>query len=241
MRVEIKSLTTEIRDLLQEVDEMEAAVDEANDVPHQLEEALKLEESALESVQATEADRTELSALQIAAAQTKVQQGVFERGLGELSSVVDHLEHVSSRPMLSENWPSSAGDTDMLSPCRARILLALDHLGTAKQIITLAMEDIRCRITEGIEATNSTDEASREIRRRLEKVEEGIGAITRRVEELREKSGQLSALRQRLAEKYAHAVNQVGRRDELYRTLDTLRQERFCEPIQRCAVAQQQT
>ncbi len=227
LRTQIKSITVEIRDLLIEVDDMEGAVGEERNVPEELAKALELEASALKSVEATEADRKQLASLQQASAQTKVQQGVFERALEELESLDADLVGISKRPILAESWPDSAGGQDMLSPLREKVVSALDHLDKARLVVAASIQDIQSHIEDGIEKTIRTDQASREIRKRLDQLEEGIGAITRRVEELREKSGQLSALSQRLVEKRAHAVSQSGHRNELYRALDRLRQERF--------------
>ena len=238
LSAEIKSVTIEIRDLLIEADDMDVAVNEERDVPDQLASALEFEATTLESVQATEADRTQLSALQNASAQTKVQQGVFGRALSELRSLDADLEHISRRQILGEEWPDSAGEDDMLSPHRANVETALGHIGKAREVVTTTIRNIESNIKDSDEKTIITDQASREIRIRLEMLEEGIGAITRRVAELREKSGQLSALRQRLAEKRAHAARQADRRDELYRALDHLRQERFAS---RLAIAQSLT
>ena len=227
LRAEIKSLTLEIRDLLVEVDDMHAVMAEGRHVPDELGVALGLEESVLESVKATEADRTELTNLQNVSAQTKVQQGVFERALGKVQSMDTDLERMSSRPILTENWPEAAGDHDMMSPLRAKVSVALRHLQEARRVLASTVKDIESNINENVAKTIGIDQASREIRKRLDQLEEGIGAITRRVSELREKAGQLSALHQRVNEKRSHAVLQAERRDDLYRALDNLRQERF--------------
>ncbi len=231
LRTQIKSITVEIRDLLIEVDAMEEAVSEAEDVPQKLAEALELEASSLESVQATEADRRKLASLQLESAQTKVQQGVFERALDDLDTLDADIDQILKRPTLAESWPESAGPEDMLSPLREEVSRALAHLDQARAVVAATVQKLESHQSEGIEKALLTDQASREIRKRLDQLEEGISAITRRVEELRERSGQLSALRQRLEEKCAHADRQSHRRNELYRTLDQLRQERFASRL----------
>ena len=227
LEAEIKSVTVEIRDLLMEVDGMEAEVFEARDVPDQLAEALELEASALESVRATEADRAQLASLQNSSAQTKVQQGVFQRSLSEVSTLDTELEKISKRAILAENWPDSAGEEDMISPLRVKVTVALGHLDAARNVLSDIVEAIESNVSNCTAKTIHTDQASREIRQRLDQVEEGVGAISRRVEELRESSGQLSALRERLAEKQVHVERQIEHRNELYRALDNLRQKRF--------------
>ena len=238
LSAEIKSVTIEIRDILNEVDEMDVAANEERHVPDQLASALDQEAAALESVRATEADRTQLAALQNASAETKVQQGVFGRAMSELIALDADLKRISSRQVLGEQWPDSAGENDMLSPHRANVAAAVSHIDKARGVIATTIRNVEFSIQEADKKTIITEQASREIRVRLEALEEGIGTVTRRVAELREKSGQLSALRQRIAERRANAVRLAGRRDELYRELDNLRQERFTS---RFSVAQSLT
>ena len=231
LRTEIRSVTIEIRDLLIEVDSMEEAVARVRHVPDELQETLQLEASALESVQANEADKKQLASLQNASAQTKVQQGVFERALSELELLDSNLNGILKRPILAENWPESAGKVDLLSPLRVKVTGAVQQITDVRQVIAETLDDIQSNITDGTEKIIKIDQASRELRRRLDDLEAGIGAITRRVEELREKAGQLSALRQRLTELRAHINRRIEFRDKLYRDLDQLHDARFSNRV----------
>ena len=238
LRAEIKSITLEIRDLLIEVDSMEENAADFGDVSEELAAALELEASALESVKATEAERAQLAELQSASSQTKVQQGVYERALDELRSMETALGTIAQRSALAEKWPESAGSEDRLSPMRERIAEVQHHLANAQRVLAEITQGIGVNVSRSVEQAIETDQASREIRRRLDAMEEGAGATTRKVAELREKAGQLSALRERLSETRSNAVLCGRRRDELYRSLDNLRQERF---EARCSLAEELT
>ena len=238
LRAEIGSVTVEIRDLLLEVDDMEAAVADAQDVPDLLEDALERESAALESVSATESDRNQLAVLQNASARIKIRQGVFERALSELGSLDGSLLRISERPLLMESWPESAGAEDELAPLKAKAQAAIGHLYEARRVVAATMQAVESSIENGRIEAVSTDQASRDIRKRLDQLEEGVGAITREVEDLREKSGQLAALEQRLAEKRSHTARRVEQRDQLYRTLDDLHRKRF---VSRLRVAESLT
>ena len=227
LRAEIESVTNEIRDLLLEVDEMEAAVADSSDIPERLQAALELEATALKSVSATEDDRTQLATLQSRSAQSKVRQGVFERASREVETLDNELARILKRSPLAENWPEAAGEEDMLAPLREKTLVAMRNLGLARDALAEVAKELRSNIGGvALEAIN-TDQQSREVRKRLDEREEGVGAITRAVEELREKAGQLSALRQRVAEKRALIREQAEHRDALFADLDRLREARF--------------
>ena len=238
LRSELKSVTTEIRDLLIEIDEMRLAVSESRDVPEELTAALELEASALESARATEEDRTRLASLQHLSAQLKVRRGVFERALHELKSVYSELDRVSNRGALTEAWPESAGESDLLQPIRVRLAGALEQLAEVRGRVVEAGSSIRGLLRADVRRAVDVDQASRDIRSRLGKVDEGVEAATRRVEKLKERAGQLAALRQRLNQKYVHTLERVAQRDVLYDSLDRLRQERF---VSRLRIAQSVT
>lgn len=227
LRADIKSLTNEIRDLLLEVDEMEAAVAESSEVPERLEAALELEATALKSVSATEEDRTQLAALQSRAAQSKVRQGVFQRASRELETLDDALLGILKQSILAERWPEAAGEEDMLAPLRKKVATVERNLGHARDVLTEIAKDLQSNIGEVVLEAVETDQQSREVRKRLDEREEGVGAITREVEDLREQAGQLSALRQRVAEKRALIREQTEHRDALFADLDRLREARF--------------
>ncbi len=227
LRAEIGSVTNEIRDLLLEVDEMEAAVAESRGLPDQLAAALELEETALESVLATEQDRKQLAALQSRSAQSKVRQGVFLRASSEVESMDNELERILKRSVLAENWPEAAGEEDMLAPLREKAVVAMHNLDLARNALAEVAKDLESEIGNIVREAVVTDQGSREVRKRLDEREEGVGAITREVENLREKTGQLSALRQRVAEKRARIREQAKHRDVLFAELDRLREARF--------------
>ena len=227
LRAEIKSVTNEIRDLLLEVDEMEAAVADSSEVPERLEAALELEATALKSVSATEEDRTQLAALQSCSAQSKVRQGVFERASREVETLDDALLGILKQSILAERWPEAAGEEDMLVPLRKKVATVARNLGYARDVLTEIAKDLQSNIGEVVLEAVVTDQQSREVRKRLDEREEGVGAITRAVEDLREQAGQLSALRQRVAEKRALIREQAEHRDALFADLDRLREARF--------------
>ena len=238
LRSELKSVTTEIRDLLVEVDDMKLAVSESRNVPGDLKSALELEASALESARATKEDRTRLASLQHLSAQLKVRCGVFERALGELGSLHADLGRVSNRAVLTETWPESAGEDDLLLPIRVGLGRALEQLAAVASGVVEAGTAIRGLLQADVGRAVTVDEASREIRSRLGRVDEGVEAATRQVEALRERAGQLAALRQRLKQKCAHAGGRAAQRDALYGSLDQLRQNRFSS---RLSIAQSVT
>ena len=189
LRAEIKSTTSEIRDLLLEVDDMDLAVGESRDVPDELDRALELEASALEFVRATEEDRAQLASLQNESAQLKVRRGVFERALEELRSLDTDLSRISGRAVLAETWPESAGEDDLLLPIRVSLGGSLEQLAEVRGGVAEAVGAIGDLLQADVASAVGIDDASREIRTRLDQVEEGVGAITRQVEALRERAG----------------------------------------------------
>ena len=227
LTAEIASLTIEIRDLHLEIDDMEETLLEYQGVAQELQQALTLQESALESAKATSTDRDQLARLQVVSSQIKVRSDVYGRSLDELTSLDRALARLEAGAVLAETWPESAGDTDTLSPIRERLENSLKRIAAIRSDISEAVQGVETLRQQDVHQAIAIDNSARAIRVRLDQVDRGVGDITRRVGELQERAGQVSALRQRLRETRQRATSRASTRDDLYRTLDALREERF--------------
>ena len=83
--------------------------------PKNLESALKAEEDALASVQATAEDRAKLGSLQRQSAQLKVRRGVYERALADLRDLKADIVRFASRGVLDDTWPERQPETRISS------------------------------------------------------------------------------------------------------------------------------
>ena len=206
---------------------MEETLLEYQGVAQELQQALTLQESALESAKATSTDRDQLARLQVVSSQIKVRSDVYGRSLDELTSLDRALARLEAGAVLAETWPESAGDTDTLSPIRERLENSLKRIAAIRSDISEAVQGVETLRQQDVHQAIAIDNSARAIRVRLDQVDRGVGDITRRVGELQERAGQVSALRQRLRETRQRATSRASTRDDLYRTLDALREERF--------------
>ena len=198
---QIKSITSELRDVLLEVDDLEQTIETSRDVPDLLSSALELEADALVSVQATQEDRTQLVDLQGVSATLTVRRSIFDRARAELQSLDDALSQFASRLVLTEGWPEAAGREDLLESIREKVASHLSVIGGVREGIVAARGEIAVLAESDVATGVQVDDASRALRGRLDQVEAGVGAVTREVEGLKERLGQLEAARQRLEEK----------------------------------------
>ena len=224
---EIKSRTIEIRDLILEVDDIEDTLSEFKGITAQLEQAISLQESALESAKATATDRTRLAKLQKLSSEITVRSKVYERALIQLSYLDRGLAQLQARGPLADTWPESAGEPDTLAPIREQLKGSLRQLQDLRSSVADAIKTVEGLRELDVAQAVELDNTSREIRIRLDKVSKGVGDITRRVGELQERAGQVAALRQRLEETRSQITSLTVKRNTLYQTLDELRTRRF--------------
>ncbi len=224
---QIRSMTSEIRDLLKDLDQMESQIAESQGVSEELVAAREEEEAALASVEASSEDRSQLDQLQRESAQLKVRRSVLERSIAELEGLDTELVSIANRSVLADSWPEAAGDVDTLQSIRAAVQESIDSIARIRNVVQGAVGEINVLLENDVSRSVEVDEIWRQLRQRLDQVERGVGEVTRRVEALTERAGQVEALRQRLQEVEERADSRIEQRDALYRELDSFRQLRF--------------
>ncbi len=86
------------------------------------------------------------------------------------------------RAVLAESWPDSAGDVDLLEPVLERVGESLEGLGEVRTLVASEVAAIQSLLGDNVTSGIEVDNKSRELRKRLDQVEEGVGAVTRDVE-----------------------------------------------------------
>ena len=127
---------------------------------------------------------------------------------------------VSSRGPLLCSGHLVAGDDSALSNIRkhlGEVVAALRHA-----LVELSSGSSELATLQDQKRTESAkiEEHSRALRRRLEELDDGLGAIAREVGALREKQGQLAAIQNTHDEKIKQVEDLSRRRGETYRSLD---------------------
>lgn len=223
----LKARTAEIRTLLTDIDKTDEQIRTLSSVPEALKVALTRQEAVLKSVEATEADQKKLAQLQEAGAVLAVRSDIFNRSEQKLGNILRYLSDTSRDWFALEAWPESSGSDDLLKDMRGALSKTEELINQAAQILREELEKLS-ELRGGNEAQRAkVEDASRELRRRLEALEKGAGSTTREVNELREKAGQLEALQKIRKEQTSRLEGLIEDRRSHYDSLDSLRDERF--------------
>jgi len=219
----------EIRDLAAEIAQIDSQLSALAEVPKEL-AAVQAEESrVLKSSAATEADQSQLRQLQEQTAALSVRASVVGRARDRLAAWQQELERVARSAPKIEEWPDSAGADDLLRDFRSRLI---ELTAIAQRLPRQASKEID-GLSTVLDRINTerinADESARVIRSRLEKLQEGAGAITRRVAGLREQAGQRAALLALRKERAARHDEIRRERERILLDLERLANERFVD------------
>jgi DNA repair exonuclease SbcCD ATPase subunit len=188
----IKSLSTEIRSLLAEIDEVSEKLLELPKRQDRLAELQK--QGAMQSARSAELEplRKRLGALAPGANSASVRGAAIDRSAGKLAQWINELEMVTERRPLIESWPAEAGDNDQLAGPRSRQQAALHRLrDTIEQfrLISTELDDLRRNANTEKAAI---DNQAREVRQKIEEHQKGASVLDRQVADL---SQEIAALK----------------------------------------------
>jgi ATPase subunit of ABC transporter with duplicated ATPase domains len=128
-----------------------------------------------------------------------------------------------------DNWPASAGGTDILQPVRLKLAQAERHIDAAHDLLAASAEDIEGSLRAVEKERAPLEEQARAIRREVEGLKQGAGAAARQLAGLREKSTQLEALKALVGQRLERAARVQKQRRALLDELDALREARCVE------------
>lgn len=222
----IRSLTKEADELRREISDLKARVFGLNVINQQLAElAPKENELGQVSIDA-KSRKIQLDDLSSSISSLSVASLTITRFSAAIDNLIIPLQMVVGRMPTIESWPMSAGDDTLLEPRR--------HLERAKQLLNeteaslLAAKNGSTIELEKIAKKKSVlDETSRVLRREVDALQAGAGAIVRQAQQLREKKAQLESLRALFYQRDQELEILVQKRDLALDELDRLREERF--------------
>lgn len=223
---EVRSLTAEAEALRREIDELADQVAEIPALEKQI-SALSPKEQELAKVSADANEKkTKLDAISGRIAASSVGVGALERfqeAVFRWETLVSSA--VSGAPSI-EPWPESAGP-DPLANCRAAIKQAEEYLTKAVQKLDQASSEARTHLQTSLDNKLKIEDQARQLRREIEALQEGAGAVIRQGQQLRERKARLDSLKAVLTERRKSLQSLVAKRGSSLDKLDTIREKRF--------------
>ena len=228
----LRSLTAEIGGIRDELRFMNEQILGMQTVRRERLDAAAEQQALLKSIAATTKDRKELADLQARAAMLGVRSAVYERTAATLNNFRLELLRVAEGLWEIEEWPESAGASDLLREVRGRRAEAAQALRTTIEIIESAETEVQALAEQNTADRRVTDERARASRRTLDDLQAGAGALTRKVEILTEREAQLAALENLAKDRTAKVTELQEVRRQAFEELEEVRAERFKSRMQ---------
>jgi ABC-type lipoprotein export system ATPase subunit len=226
----LRSQTVEVQSLLREIAGIRGQLAERSRAEQQLAEVERQQKEVLRAAAATAADGARLDRLQNAIAAASAQEAVLQRTAAALQRWREVVVAAGAAAPRIEAWPASSA-ADQLSGVRTQVAQVAKALVAATSQISKVLDEVETlRAAETTNRSRLGDE-TRTIRRRLEEVQSGAGAIARRVTELRELVGQAAALRALLDDRTGQLTRIVTQRRAAYDEVQALRRRRYAARV----------
>lgn len=223
---EIRSLTAEVDALRREIDELTHQVQEIPALEKQISElSPKEQQLAKVSAEANE-KKTKLDQISSSIASTAVGVSALERFHEAVSKWKSSLVSMATGAPSVEPWPDGAGP-DPIAQCRSNIQRAQDYLDKAVQELNQAMHEAEVHLQSSHDNKLKIEEQARQLRKEIETLQEGAGAIIRQGQQIRERKARLESLKSVLAERHKTLESILVKRGAALDKLDAIREARF--------------
>lgn len=223
---EVRSLTAEADALRREIDELARQVEEIPDLDKQIAE-LAPKEQELAKISATaNAKIQQLDAVSADIAASAVGVGAIERFHQTISKWQASLSFPPSAGPAIEEWPEGAGP-DPLVQCRANVERAKEHVDRALKELNIAMTETVAHLQFSLNNKLGIEDHARRLRKEVESLQAGAGAIARQSQQFRERKAQLESLKSVLVHRRKTLKSLLDRRSTALEKLDSIREQRF--------------
>lgn len=230
----VRSLTAEAEALRREIDEFNRQIAGVAGIDQQLTElAPKEQQLARLSADATD-KKKRLDLLSTMIASASVATAAIERFSQAIARWRTSMVSVSNDAPTTEAWPVTAGE-DLLSSPRERVTRARKHLEAGLHELQLAASETAGVVASVGERKIGVEEQARQLRKEIEALQTGAGAVARQGQQLRERKAQLESLRTISNQRALDLAELLKRREEALDRLDQTRDSRFKERTQAAA------
>jgi chromosome segregation ATPase len=176
---QIRSLTTEVFNLLREADEFSERLAGSESIVLELNRAEARAAEISKSSSLLDAKQKQLERLAAQSANLAVRGDALRRALETTKNYRDETEGVKVFGFSLDDWPASAGAADILQPVRVKLAQAERHINAAHDLLAASAEDIEGWIRAVEKERAPLEEQARAIRREIEGLKEGAGAAAR--------------------------------------------------------------
>lgn len=231
LRLQLRSLTIEIQDVIREAIELSANLASYHQKTSQLEEARGHQTALLESAKASREDTERLDQYQGMAGRLSLHQARADQAELDLDALRKSVSRAHTLALdLARDWTGDSTSFALSAESALQeVTRAVQDLERADARLAQAFELLQGDQINLTSQRTELEKATRELRQRLSVLQEGVGAASRRVNELEEAVGQANAMERRLDERLQRYQTLAVERDGIYRSLDLTRGRVFNE------------
>jgi hypothetical protein len=220
----VRSLSAELRELDAEIALLRSRTDELDSLRQSLAAAEREATSRQRSVAAASEELQELDRLGKDLAARSVRMSILERTQDSVRGWQEELAACVRGAPAVDAWPD--GD-DRLDDARGRVTQAISQVDQIRSSLDSVVAQLGQVLQAEQAASRGLEERARDLRRRVESLQEGAGAAARHLAGLREQVAALENLTTVLAERNRRADEVRARRNETLEELDGMREQRF--------------
>jgi ABC-type transport system involved in cytochrome c biogenesis ATPase subunit/prefoldin subunit 5 len=210
---ELQNIKAQIRDLTEQVKEAETLKKQHAD--------------ALKTIEKASKETERLNQLGGWLAVLSVRDSVYKRIIATLQQWRTRLSSLRSGMVDLEAWPDAAGAEDPLGEVRRLVGESHEGVQSAQAKIDTAITKVSELSEHNNKQSLQFEEESRNLRRKLDSLKQGVGEIGRRLSVLQEKHGQLSALKALEKAKSDRLAHVQSERKGFLDHLENIRAKRF--------------
>jgi energy-coupling factor transporter ATP-binding protein EcfA2 len=231
---EIRSLTLELAELETDIEQQHSQVADLDSDVAQLKAAEQDVSAAEQTAGPATNELRRLDELGRSAAVAQTRLRGLERAGAALADWETQIGGARRTAPALEEWPGTEDD-DPTQLARSEISSVQEALENSLRRLASARDQLAGRASSERDRLNDLEDEARDLRRRVEKVQEGAGAAARRLATIRQRVAHVESLVRALAEQRTRRDKVRVARDEAVKVLARIREERFQE---RHAVAQ---
>jgi chromosome segregation ATPase len=223
---EVRSLTAEAQALLEDIEGLEARLKAIPDLERQI-TALLPAEQRLSRISAVAAQKkSQLDELTKLGSERGVAAAFVDRYRAAVGRWRQAIQEAVEVAPPSEPWIDK-GSPEPLESVKQHQHRATAHLKAAAKELEQLDAAVSGLTRQAVMRRQELDEASRQLRKEIEGLQEGAGAIVRQGQQLREQKAQLESLRALVGQRRIHLDQLIGRRNVSLDKLDDARGRRF--------------
>jgi ABC-type lipoprotein export system ATPase subunit/flagellar motility protein MotE (MotC chaperone) len=225
---EVRSLTAEGQALLEGIENLEEQLKAVPNLERQI-MALLPAEQGLSKISADAAEKkSQLDVLTRLRSEVAVATTFVDRYRGTVRKWKGVIEEAIAAAPSPEPWTDKT-IPDPLASVWQHQRKAVSYLNAAAKELEQLETAVAGLTREAAVRRQELDEVSRELRKKIEELQAGAGAIVRQGQLLREQKAQLESLRALLEQRRVHLKTLLERRDVALDKLDEARGERFAK------------